>query len=205
MWTESDPLQRLPGETHRANAALHDYVAMGYDRSLAKLLGKYSEDPAKTPTKSIDTLFLWSSKHQWQARVAAWEALQRKREEQALLEDALEDRKNRIRTYRAMRAVLIPSIGFWQDEVKSSPNAINFKTLSHVLVQINRALRDEYGEPSVRADITSGGKSFGDSANEVTERLAEQRKEIMRDIDRLAATLSKGMGYDPTDEGVEPE
>jgi hypothetical protein len=96
------PLERIPGESLRANAALRDYALMGPGRSLRTLLEKYrvqrasgshaekvplQSTPAESspvpPTTRLATLFNWSRRFAWQERVEAWKAIH----------DAVEDRK----------------------------------------------------------------------------------------------------------------
>lgn len=74
-WDWQDPLARYIGETRRANDALRDYWLMGPGRSLRKLLDCYCRqiesetDTREPPTRRGATLFLWSSKYRWQARI----------------------------------------------------------------------------------------------------------------------------------------
>lgn len=71
------PLNRIPGESRAANAALRDYYLMGAGRSLRDLLKEYNRQTAdesqtkKPPTLSWGTLSGWSVKHHWQSRIAA--------------------------------------------------------------------------------------------------------------------------------------
>lgn len=77
-----NPLGACKGESLRANRALRDYAFMGPGRSLRKLLEKYREQSdnkartEKAPTNRFSSLADWSTKYQWQDRVALWEALQ---------------------------------------------------------------------------------------------------------------------------------
>jgi len=85
------PLERIPGESLRANEALRDYAFMGPGRSLRKLLDKYrvqsecgssaenepsqlaaAEPSSKPPTTRLATLFSWSRRFIWQERTDAW-------------------------------------------------------------------------------------------------------------------------------------
>lgn len=96
-WNPDEPLTRMKGERTDANQALHDYALMGPGRSLAKLCDWYKgrqqpagktrvnlggTPPSQPPTKRLRTLEAWSSRYDWQRRVAAWQALQNKRERQ---------------------------------------------------------------------------------------------------------------------------
>lgn len=96
-WDPDAPLTRMKGERTDANQALNDYALMGAGRSLAKLCDHYKRGqnvgsslaqpgggvspagrtpPAQPPTKRLPTLETWSSRYDWQRRVAAWQALQ---------------------------------------------------------------------------------------------------------------------------------
>lgn len=73
-WDNDSPLARCKFETGKASAALHDYRAMGAGRSLSALVDLYRNQsesgPEKPPTKFLSTAKYWSSKYQWQARLA---------------------------------------------------------------------------------------------------------------------------------------
>ena len=72
------PLERIPGESLRANEALRDYAFMGPGRSLRKLLDKYrrqTDDGSQTgkpPTARWKTISDWSRRFTWQERIEAW-------------------------------------------------------------------------------------------------------------------------------------
>ena len=78
------PLERIAGESLRANSALHDYALMGPGRSQRKLLEKYRQmrtrskaeaDAERPPTVQLTRIAEWSTRFQWQERVAAYERL----------------------------------------------------------------------------------------------------------------------------------
>jgi hypothetical protein len=77
------------GETPKAHIAFVDYVLMGPGRSIRKLHAKYCErivsgsNAEKPPTKRLPTLFEWSVKHDWQARLAAFSEERDRREQEA--------------------------------------------------------------------------------------------------------------------------
>lgn len=90
-WNPDDPLARAKGESAKANQALQDYTLLGAGRSLAKLCDIYNQrrqsagkatsaqggiNPILPPTRRLRTLQNWSSRHAWQRRVAAHQALQ---------------------------------------------------------------------------------------------------------------------------------
>ena len=85
----------LKWETQKANRALKDYVAMGSGRSLSKLYRRYTEsspEKAQSPTQCLRTLKNWSSRYDWQARLARWDELEREGEE-----EVWRDRRRKIR------------------------------------------------------------------------------------------------------------
>lgn len=71
------PLNRIKGESEKAHNALMDYFLMGGGRSFSKLFDWWDRIregaesyPKEPPTKRFQTLKDWSSKFQWQARIA---------------------------------------------------------------------------------------------------------------------------------------
>jgi len=68
-------------ETTQANAALNDYALLGEGRSLALLALEYQSRPKvgqkKPPTRQLSMLKTWSSRFDWQARVAAYDEIRR--------------------------------------------------------------------------------------------------------------------------------
>lgn len=57
-----------PEESPKARRAWTDYLALGPDRSLEKLLNQYQTN-TRAPTKNITTLKTWSRRYGWQARL----------------------------------------------------------------------------------------------------------------------------------------
>ena len=94
-WDSDAPFARAKWETQKANRALKDYIAMGPGRSLTKLHKVYTEDTlekGESPTKCLRTLKNWSSRYDWQARLACWDELEREDEE-----ETWRDRRRKIR------------------------------------------------------------------------------------------------------------
>lgn len=66
-------LNKLDDETPAAYTAFMDYVQMGADRSLRKLVEQYRQQKvSKPPTTRLETLADWSRHHRWQVRVSAY-------------------------------------------------------------------------------------------------------------------------------------
>lgn len=78
-------------ETAKALAAFNDYYAMGSNRSLKGLLAKYKRRRKNYPTKSLNTLWGWSTNHNWDKRCKAREV-----EMWETLTDALQDERKVI-------------------------------------------------------------------------------------------------------------
>lgn len=58
--------------TPKAAEAFDDFVAMGPTRSLRKLVASYRQRPVnEAPTIRFETLAEWSSRYQWQDRLAS--------------------------------------------------------------------------------------------------------------------------------------
>ena len=68
-------LARLPVEPAGAYRALVDYIALGQSRSFDALAEQYrSEHSTDPPTRRRNTLSTWSVTHNWQARIADYDA-----------------------------------------------------------------------------------------------------------------------------------
>ena len=81
-WNLNDPLERIPGESKRANAALSDYALMGSVRGLRGLLKIYRERTG-APTTSWKTLSAWSADFAWVERSTRFDELQREKDQAA--------------------------------------------------------------------------------------------------------------------------
>ena len=92
-------------ETPRAKQAWADYLAMGADRSLTKLLARY-ESANESPTKRFKTLADWSRTFGWQRRLDEIA----EQEQQAIVRRGIADKQNRVDAlndrHRRMREVI---------------------------------------------------------------------------------------------------
>jgi hypothetical protein len=86
QWLINDPLARVPGESLLANQALRDYADQTPgQRAQRELWNGYRQRSAsgelakKPPTTSYTTIEGWSIKHEWVARVARYDELERER------------------------------------------------------------------------------------------------------------------------------
>jgi len=104
---------RREGESKKAYQAFCDYRDMGTSRSLRSLHEQYRKQSlnnaqAKPPTIREASIFQWSSKHEWQSRVTAWDnhltsANTQSREDAVnqLIEDELRDYKLQLEKWTA--------------------------------------------------------------------------------------------------------
>lgn len=74
-YNPDDPLALAPDEPDKANLALHDYEALGPDRTLEALTALYRASATPIPTRHIATLKNWSTRYAWQDRVAQQQEL----------------------------------------------------------------------------------------------------------------------------------
>jgi hypothetical protein len=74
-YNPDDPLSLIPGENERAHLALHDYDALGPDRTLERLSAIYRSATTVVPTRQTTTLKNWSTRYQWQERLAQQQEL----------------------------------------------------------------------------------------------------------------------------------
>ncbi len=74
-YNPDDPLALAPDEPDKANLALHDYEALGPDRTLEALTKLYRSSATPIPTRHIATLKNWSTRYAWQDRVAQQQEL----------------------------------------------------------------------------------------------------------------------------------
>jgi hypothetical protein len=201
-----------PPETARSNAALRDYALMGAGRDLRSLHQKYAEQMSwwkeqtqpqpserfpgvqrlasnplaqKPPTDKLNTLFTWSDKHEWQARVKRWDELQARKAEEAYEQERIEMRKlRRDAAQGAMRLstqmlVLLqqhkmkPRVG--PDGVEYPPQVVGETTMKDAVSTLDKAaslVRREYGDDVDQVDVTSGGKPIA-----ITEIVVERPKD----------------------------
>jgi hypothetical protein len=78
----TDPLDRIPGESKRANSAFAAYAMMGSGRSLRNLLAEFKKDE-HAPTHSWATISKWSANNNWVIRSELFDQQQREKEKAA--------------------------------------------------------------------------------------------------------------------------
>lgn len=114
-WDPANPLARAKGETVTANKALHDYALIAHGRSLAKLREQYldqrrTEGAPKPPSTQMTTLKGWSTRHHWQARIAAWQEAQNEAERQLWAERQRKARQDNWRAAEAGQALVLETL-----------------------------------------------------------------------------------------------
>lgn len=105
FWDANDPLKAVENEPSTANRALRDYAHMGYSRSLRRLHDKYLQEETP-PTDSYGTIASWSSSFDWQDRVAAYDNLEREREEKVWRERRDELRNKEWKNFYRLQEII---------------------------------------------------------------------------------------------------
>lgn len=139
-----DEPQRQPSEESvKAAQAWADYVALGPDRSLAKLIARYRTAPEAAPTIRLKTLKEWSAEYGWQARLhglaAEQAAIAEARERQridAIMSTGFAVTHNRIKALDGLAEAVLAELatigddetpsGFYRKEVKVAANGTAF-------------------------------------------------------------------------------
>lgn len=152
-WDAENPLARCRGETARANAALHDYAAMGPGRSLRRLLDRYQTVPKAypehPPTRRLPTLKRWSRDYRWQERVDRHDGLEREAGREALRAAAIEDKKKRIASLERYRDHVLDAMSHLD------PDDARHKDVTAALRMVTGELRAEYDdEPAHRHEVS---------------------------------------------------
>jgi hypothetical protein len=159
------PAEQKPNP--RAERAFADYVAMGDGRSLRALHEQYRQSSSNPPAKSLDTLFDWSVRYKWQARL-----------EQAA-------------TVRA-EAMLIEAMHIDSDTFLRSSRILNERmqlaTSGHVDMVVK--VRESVRKPAPKGGATVGVNVTVDVAiQQIVERIAEESglsaDEILAEADRI--------------------
>lgn len=146
-YNPDDPLALAPDEPDKANLALHDYEALGPDRTLEALTALYRASATPIPTRHIATLKNWSTRYAWVDRVAAVQELRLAAERKA--RDAVwAQRREQIRDdswelaqrlrQRALELLDHPTV----EETSTETNTAEGKTITIVIKPSRWAQRD---------------------------------------------------------------
>ena len=166
--------ERAAGESNKAVQACNDYLRMGTDRSLAKLLGRYQDATETPPTKRIKTLKDWSRNFGWfersslyDGRIEAEKTRQHQEKIQEIIQEGAALPHERVRRLKDLEALLWDQIHekdddgrlyrLWCQETKGIGAGDNFQTVK--VEQFNAALIHQYR--GVLDDIAkeTGGRS----------------------------------------------
>ena len=172
--TESTDLQlqqRLYRETEKAHRAYMDYREMGINRSLRKLQESYTapDAPRDYPTKNLSTIENWSSKFQWQQRIAEWEQHQYNNREAEAEKDRYAERLKRGALLEKLRNKIESQM------FKASLDEEGVKAFQ-AMTQAIKAYADlsmkHYNDlPTERKDLTSKDKAI--TVNFITEPVSQ--------------------------------
>jgi hypothetical protein len=206
------------GESRKAHDALLEYAKMGSERSLRKLHERFLEmaavreqweqetvkQPSSTPqavfgapppgppTKRLSTINTWSVRHAWQARIARWEVLERRRALEKLDEERLQDRLKRIQVLQAYRSQLIKAMSLL------GPGTADWKDVTSGLKLVTTELRREFGddveihEVNLRGDVAQRVGTRWDGVP--TEDLAAIVQNLLVSVPGLLPPAAAGEG-----------
>ncbi|MGJ3241178.1 MAG: hypothetical protein ACFE0Q_20880 [Anaerolineae bacterium] len=163
--------QRLYRETEKAHRAYMDYREMGINRSLRKLHESYiaPDSPRDRPTRNLSTIEGWSSRFQWQDRIAEWEQFRYARAEAEAEKYRHAEREKRAEMLEKFRK-RIESQMFMADLSEEGVDA--FKALTSAMKAYADISMKHYNDlPTKRQDITSDNKPL--SVSFVTEPIPE--------------------------------
>jgi hypothetical protein len=181
-------------ETAKSKQAYADYLAMGPDRSLEKLLARYQSNPEAAPATNLTRLKVWSSKHGWQARlqaIADREAREAEEREAAYRRSIMEDGyalvHERVKSLQELAKTLFEELQDptkrWCKDVKQigsgeSAEKVDIERFNAAEVDQFRGLLDdiakELGERKVKQEIT--GKDGGPIEIDPNAGLADERR-----------------------------
>jgi hypothetical protein len=160
-------------ESPRAVQAWTDYLALGPERSLEKLLALYQSCAKPVPTRHLTTLKLWSGHHGWQARLqaiaaqaAAEAAVQEAAYRRSILEDGYGLAHERVAALKGLAVTLHQELTeggrLWVTDVKQVGGGeraqfVDVERFNAPEVEQFRALLDdiakEKGERAKKIDI----------------------------------------------------
>lgn len=190
-------------ETAKAKKAWADYVSLGADRSLEKLLARY-QNATDFPTRRIMTLKDWSRHFDWQARLSDIA----EQERAAIVKRGIADKQNRIDDYHDLRSRLKKVVVERErqheniDDLVASPAAgassgLMVLTVRYLpgggrveewaldsglvksLLEVNKQAAQELGEWTEKKELT--GKDGGPI------EISDVRDELARRLNRFAA------------------
>lgn len=177
-------IPRRKGERLDAYAALCDYAVMGPKRSLRKLWRVYvdqneTDSEQAPPTTNLRTIKRWSSRNDWQERVATYDEtlqkLRREAEERALTEGLAKPARRVIELNKLYERLTreLERGRLWLDDVKQIGSGkddtfeiVKIERFNSALIKHLRGLLDdvaqETGGRKRRMDLTTGDEPITD-------------------------------------------
>lgn len=171
--------ERLKGESAKAYQAYLDYLHTGARRSLAKQIHKYKEllkshPDANIPTVRLKTMGVWSSKYNWQVRIAdKLVELEKVRdaEEKKAIQDMV---KNHITQSRLMQSIGVKKM---KELNEGDKMFINPKDALAYATEGMKSERIARGQPDTiqKVEGSVGAITFEDFAK-VAEKMQNEKK-----------------------------
>ncbi len=191
-------------ETEAAIQAFEDYLSMGPDRSLRKLIEQYREQKQSNngggykagtrtgiPTVRLSTLAGWSKRHKWQARIAEIDAEQRILLHEDLMQQLADQRRPLVKALVRQCEVVVD---MWEQvDARNipidSPRA--FQQATQATATIAKLVLAMQGEPlPERVEHTGAG---GGPINQVTfQGTPEEFARAMRALQADEPDLQQG-------------
>lgn len=188
-------------ESPKAAQAWADYVALGPDRSLAKLIARYRTVPETSPTTRLPTLKQWSRDYGWQDRLLGLAAEQgkiaeaRERERiDAIMSSGFAMVHNRVKALDTLAEAVLAELakpgddespaGFYRKEVKVAANGTAFdqQVFDKAKFDTLRGLLDDLAkEKGARKTIVDAKHTITDHRREAEQIAAEIGKPEMVD------------------------
>ncbi len=185
-WNDEDPLKRAPGESRKANVALRDYWLMGPGRSFAQLIESYQDrvqtagkpSVEKPPTTRLATVTGWSTRFDWQARIAARQDIQDAEDEELWRQRRTEVRERDWKSSNSLREL--------SDRILAEAPKFA-KNKRHLI-------RGEGGEPDREVVTLALNGSLAVRAAEAGSKLSRLAAEMENDRHRLVIEVEKEIG-----------
>lgn len=195
-------------ETPRAKEAFADYLALGPDRSLAKLAKAYQSRIGSVPTKQISTLREWSADFAWQDRIkdmateqAAKLAEAETDEKLRVLQEGFALKHERIRALNRLAGTLLDELEggrLWVTDVKQigggdNAERVEVERFNNAELEQFRALLDDITkETGERVKLEKRELSGKDGGPIVTKRgfdlsgLTDEELDVLERVSRSA-------------------
>jgi len=204
MTTTGQPSEESP----KAAQSWADYVALGPDRSLTKLIARYRRAPGTCPTTRLQTLKKWSAEYGWQDRLhglaaeqgAIAEARERQRIDE-IMATGLANVHERVRSLNVLAEAMFTLItadgGFFREEVKMAANGehISYQIIDKAKFDILRGLHDdlakETGGRKTVIDATIKDREIEDAADRLAAQTGRDRAALLAELRERTAAIDR--------------